>query len=179
MRKKLNLFMVIVLSLLLSGCVISGTITDGDGIIIEGVEVMISGNEGNFTTQTDADGKYAFGHLLPGKYTITVSSEDYTFTPATVSANKATTRVDFEGENDCEDDCIDSYNYDIATCISDKAVAEGVCQDEYYACNTPSESPGCDGPYFACMDEAEFADVACQESAMEVRDDCITTNCDL
>ncbi len=98
MRKRLNLFMVIILSLLLSGCVISGTITDESGTGIEGVEVMITGSEGQMTISTDVDGNYSFINLLPGNYTITPSSDGHTFTPATVNANKATTTVDFEGE---------------------------------------------------------------------------------
>ncbi len=213
MRKKLNLFMVIVLSLLMSGCVISGTITDEVGTAIEGVEVTIAGSEGNLTTQTNVDGNYAFGNLLPGNYTITPSSGEYTFTPAKVNANKATTRVHFEGEKDtcgdgiidlgeecddgaanenvydkcqtdcsenhCEDVCLDNYSADTATCVLAKGVAEGVCQDEYDACSAGGESPGCDSAWFACMDDAEIGDVECHELAMDVRDECITTNCGL
>lgn len=67
------------LSLVLVGCNISGTISKPDGTLVEGVTVSIRGT--TRTTITDAEGRYSFANVLPGTYVIEPSRDKYEFTP--------------------------------------------------------------------------------------------------
>ncbi len=108
MLRKLSCFMFLALVLMMSGCIISGTVTDEEGTGVVGVEIIVHGQEGNLTTYTDINGKYSFGNLLPQKYTITPLSEEHTFTPAskTVQVFNVTTRINFIATE--EGECTDS-----------------------------------------------------------------------
>lgn len=59
---------------------ISGQVTSG-GSGVAGVTMTLSGAN-SATVTTDANGKYAFGSLEEGDYTITPSKSGFTFTPA-------------------------------------------------------------------------------------------------
>ncbi len=96
MLRKSTVFMILVSLLLMSGCKISGTVTDnGDGI--KGVEIEISGNQGEMTISTNSSGNYEFNNLLPGNYTITPISDGYDFNPVntTVQITSEITTADF------------------------------------------------------------------------------------
>ncbi|MCP4626504.1 MAG: carboxypeptidase regulatory-like domain-containing protein [bacterium] len=86
-------------SLLLSGCIMTGLVTDEDGHGLEGVTVTLTG-DANLTTTTNSMGSYTFGNLfdvilggtsddlvliMPGSYTVTPSKSGYSFTPASAS----------------------------------------------------------------------------------------------
>ena len=88
-------------TLLLSGCIITGKVTDGDGNGIEGVTVTLTG-DANLTTTTNSKGGYIFGNffdvilgatsdepviIMPGSYTVTPSKTGYTFTPASTEVS--------------------------------------------------------------------------------------------
>jgi len=76
MLYKLTVVLLIVSSLTVFGCKISGTVTeDGEGL--GGVSVDISGS----VLTTDGDGSYTSLDISPSEYTITPSKEGYTFTP--------------------------------------------------------------------------------------------------
>lgn len=74
-----RVFLLQLLSLILVGCNISGTISKPDGTLMEGVTVSIRGT--TRTTITDAEGRYSFANVLPGTYVIEPSKEKYDFTP--------------------------------------------------------------------------------------------------
>jgi len=60
---------------------ISGRVVDEDGVNLIGVTVRLGG-AGNATTQTDADGRYAFNDLTPGAaYALTPVLAGYDFQP--------------------------------------------------------------------------------------------------
>ena len=81
---------------LLSGCIITGKVTDGNGNGIEGVTVTLTG-AANLTTTTNSNGGYIFGNffdwilvftsynpilIIPGSYTVTPTKAGYSFTPS-------------------------------------------------------------------------------------------------
>ncbi len=100
MLRKLSILLVLVSCLLMFGCKISGTITNEFGESLDGVEVVLNGQEGKMKEFTDANGKFAFNNLLPGKYTVTPSSSDmYDFTPASVQLLTETTIINFKGDD--------------------------------------------------------------------------------
>ncbi|MBI2850787.1 MAG: carboxypeptidase regulatory-like domain-containing protein [Chloroflexi bacterium] len=78
------------------GYAISGTITDGSGVALEGVTVSLSGNV-NRTTITDRSGKYRFSGLLNGAYTVTPSLIGYGYTPE--SLNLTVSGASLTGQN--------------------------------------------------------------------------------
>lgn len=68
---------------------ISGTVKDGSGEGMEGVEVMVTCTDEGTTmepvdTKTNSDGVYSFNDLPPGNYSITASSGSYSKTRAVV-----------------------------------------------------------------------------------------------
>lgn len=66
---------------------ISGRISDGNGLEINGVIVKLEGSERDATI-TDANGNYAFGSLLKGgSYTVAPSKTNLAFTPKSQSFN--------------------------------------------------------------------------------------------
>ncbi len=95
MLRKLSVLLVS--CLLISGCIIKGTIEDEGGKGIDDVEVILHGDNGDLTTYTDVDGNYVFNNLLPGKYTVTPILDPYTFTPKTVQIFNERTIVNFVG----------------------------------------------------------------------------------
>ena len=56
---------------------ITGEVLDEEGNPIEGVDVRIKWDKGEFTVKTDADGIYRKDDLEPGKYTIVVDAEGF------------------------------------------------------------------------------------------------------
>ena len=74
-----KVFLLNLLSLILVGCNISGTVSAPDGTLLEGVTVTIQGT--TRTTTTDAEGRYSFGNVVPGTYVIEPSKDNYDFTP--------------------------------------------------------------------------------------------------
>ncbi len=81
MIKKFILGLVLVSLVVLSGCKISGSITD-DGVGLKGIRVDIAGNV-PMTVYTDDNGYYEFSNALivNREYTITPSSDLYNFDP--------------------------------------------------------------------------------------------------
>lgn len=79
------LSLVIVSTLLFSGCFIRGRVVDVNGIGISGVTVTLKG-AATMTTTTDSDGYYRFGDrdttISSGSYTVAPSKPGYNFTPA-------------------------------------------------------------------------------------------------
>ena len=88
-------------ALLLSGCIITGKVTDGNGNGIEGVTVTLTG-DANLTTTTNSKGGYIFGNffeailgftsdepgiIMPGNYTVTPSKTGCGFTPASIEVS--------------------------------------------------------------------------------------------
>ncbi|MBU1169764.1 MAG: carboxypeptidase-like regulatory domain-containing protein [Proteobacteria bacterium] len=92
---------IIFITMGLAGCKLSGCITTADGVPLEGVTLVLSGNT-NGTTTTDSNGNYEFE--VPNNdadYTITPSLNRYAFTPERydVQSNKSTVDgLDFTGE---------------------------------------------------------------------------------
>ena len=73
-KYKTFLPLLLVSSLIVFGCNISGTVTkDGSGL--PDVQVVLSGGDASKTTTTGVDGSYSFGFLSPGLYTVTVDVE--------------------------------------------------------------------------------------------------------
>ncbi|MBW2143513.1 MAG: penicillin acylase family protein, partial [Deltaproteobacteria bacterium] len=78
--------LVIVSTLIFSGCLIEGRIVDENGVGVAGVTVVLSGDESR-TTTTNCRGFYKFGDLLnhdrmrAGRYTVTPSHPRYDFAP--------------------------------------------------------------------------------------------------
>jgi dienelactone hydrolase len=80
MLRKSLLSALFVSLFIVSGCKISGTISD-DGTALEGITVTLSGDM-SMSATTDREGAYAFKSLKPGNYTVTPSFAGYTFHPA-------------------------------------------------------------------------------------------------
>ncbi len=97
MLRKLSILLVLVSCLLMSGCLIKGTVTDANKIGIEGVKIVLHGQEGDMTIYTDVDGNFVFNNLLSGKYTVTPISDVYDFDPVNTNAQiiQATTIANF------------------------------------------------------------------------------------
>jgi len=95
MRRRLFLFFILISTLAVAGCKISGTITAGDGAGVEGVKVYLKGEGeegiGSIEAITLADGTYTFEGFHHGTLTITPDpdNEEYDFVPPeeTVTVN--------------------------------------------------------------------------------------------
>jgi outer membrane protein assembly factor BamB len=95
MRRRLFLFFILISTLAVAGCKISGTITTGDGAGVEGVKVYLKGEGeegmGSIEAITLADGTYTFEGFHHGNLTITPDpdNEEYDFVPPeeTVAVN--------------------------------------------------------------------------------------------
>jgi Carboxypeptidase regulatory-like domain/TonB-dependent Receptor Plug Domain/TonB dependent receptor len=63
-----------------AGATLSGTITDSSGGVVPGARVIIKNVATGVTTEvtTNSDGFYNAANLLPGEYSVTVSSKGYT-----------------------------------------------------------------------------------------------------
>ena len=63
-----------------AGATLSGTITDSSGGVVPGARVVIKNVATGVTTEvtTNSDGFYNAANLLPGEYSVTVSSKGYT-----------------------------------------------------------------------------------------------------
>ena len=86
MLKKSLLFLVVVSTLIIAGCFITGRVVDKNGIGLPGVTVTLSGGLSR-TTTTDSNGTYLFGDIsndiIPaGSYIVTPSVTGDTLTPA-------------------------------------------------------------------------------------------------
>lgn len=78
-----------------------GNITDADGNLLEGVQVVIANDAFNYTDETDEDGDYLHEAIAGGKYTVTISLEDYkTITEVVEFATNDETVMDFVMELD-------------------------------------------------------------------------------
>jgi len=81
------LYLVIVSTLIFSGCIIEGRIVGENGVGVAGVTIVLSGDDSR-TTTTNQGGFYKFGVLLnhdrirAGYYTVTPSHPRYDFAPA-------------------------------------------------------------------------------------------------
>ena len=58
-------------------CSLQGKVTDPSGAVIEQAQIVIKGPGGEKHTVTDADGKYKFSALAPGKYIIRVTAKGF------------------------------------------------------------------------------------------------------
>ena len=65
---------------------ISGTVTTTNGGNLAGIQISISGPN-SFSTVTDALGRYSFGTLAEGTYTVTPSAVGVTFSPSSASVS--------------------------------------------------------------------------------------------
>lgn len=78
MFKRLSLFLIVVLTLMLAGCLIKGRVVDQNGAGVAGVTITLSGYT-SMTTTTDSNGDYQFGTLdnllTAGSYTVTPSGD--------------------------------------------------------------------------------------------------------
>ena len=76
MFRRSFLCLLIMSSLVLSGCIIKGKIVDQNGIGVEGVTITLSGTA-SMSTATDSSGNYQLGTLdnmiSEGNYTVTPS----------------------------------------------------------------------------------------------------------
>ncbi len=88
MLRKINYFISLALALMMSGCIISGTVTNEseEGVI----DVSISFGAGG-SAITDEDGNYWSPDILPMQYAVIPSKEGYTFTPP----SRTVTIIDF------------------------------------------------------------------------------------
>jgi hypothetical protein len=59
--------------------VISGTVSDDTGAVVVGSDVEVKNLDTNFsrTLTTDADGRFVFLQLPPGRYTLTISKQGF------------------------------------------------------------------------------------------------------
>ncbi|MBF0225157.1 MAG: carboxypeptidase regulatory-like domain-containing protein [Desulfobacterales bacterium] len=97
--KKFILHLVLLLSLIIAGCNLSGTITYNQNGL-EGVAVTLRCSDGvTKTAVTDSNGKYSFSDVTKGSYTIAASKLGYSFYPESINMdiNKDGAKdVDFE-----------------------------------------------------------------------------------
>lgn len=101
MLKRLSLHLVLVSTLIFSGCIIKGKVVDGNGIGLGGVTVTLSG-DASMTTTTNSNGNYRFGTLpnmlSAGSYTVIPSCSGCSFIPP--SKNIAINTLTLEGSGD-------------------------------------------------------------------------------
>lgn len=91
-------YIYFLLALSMTGCKISGKISDSSNNGVEGVTLTLSGPENKITT-TGTDGTYTFSVSENGTYTITPSMAGQTFTPNSltkVMSGSAINGVNFE-----------------------------------------------------------------------------------
>src|SRR5881392_2154684 len=76
---------------------VSGTVRGADGRPAQGAQIRFEGKQrGNFTTTTDAHGKYAYKGLPPGIYKISVLINGTPKSSATVKTAATNARLDFD-----------------------------------------------------------------------------------
>ena len=76
---------------------VSGTVRGADGKPAQGAQIRLEGKErSNFTTTTDAHGKYAYKGLPPGIYKISVLINGTPKSSATVKTAATNARLDFD-----------------------------------------------------------------------------------
>src|SRR5438477_9846459 len=77
--------------------VVSGTVRGTDGKPAQGAQIRFEGKQrGNFTTTTDAHGKYAYKGLAPGIYKISVLINGTPKSSVTIKTVTENARVDFD-----------------------------------------------------------------------------------
>ncbi len=82
------------------GYSVSGTVVDGDGNALEGVNVEMMNNGSYYYTSTDASGNYVFEGYPNGTYSVSVSLNSYEFLPIYNAAEidgANVTDIDFTG----------------------------------------------------------------------------------
>ena len=76
---------------------VSGTVRGADGRPAQGAQIRFEGKErSNFTTTTDAHGKYAYKGLPPGLYKISVLINGTPKSSVTIKTVTENARVDFD-----------------------------------------------------------------------------------
>jgi Carboxypeptidase regulatory-like domain len=76
---------------------VSGTVRGADGRPAQGAQIRFEGKErSNFTTTTDAHGKYAYKGLPPGLYKISVLINGTPQSSVTIKTVTESARVDFD-----------------------------------------------------------------------------------
>ncbi len=96
MLRKLSFYLFLASLLMVFGCKISGTITEG-GVGLGGVTLTLSGAASG-TTTTNANGLYTFDNLLSlGSYCVTPSMDGYTFNPENKSVNITLENMEVSG----------------------------------------------------------------------------------
>src|SRR5438874_2083693 len=76
---------------------VSGTVRGADGRPTQGAQIRFEGKErSNFTTTTDAHGKYAYKGLPPGLYKISVLINGTPKSSVTIKTAAESARVDFD-----------------------------------------------------------------------------------
>ncbi len=76
---------------------VSGTVRGADGRPTQGAQIRFEGKErSNFTTTTDAHGKYAYKGLPPGLYKISVLINGTPKSSVTIKTVTENARVDFD-----------------------------------------------------------------------------------
>jgi outer membrane protein assembly factor BamB len=99
------LVFILISTVAVAGCKISGVITNSDGVGVEGVTVIldcddsVEGCDASMSTTTDADGTYVFHKIKPGNYKVKPADDKHTFEPASKNVNvgyKKMARADFE-----------------------------------------------------------------------------------
>ena len=105
MLRRLFIVFILISTVAVAGCKISGTITTSDGVGVEGVTVIIDCDDSvqdcdaAMSTTTDADGTYVFHKIKPGNYKVKPADDKHTFKPASKNVNvglKKLARANFE-----------------------------------------------------------------------------------
>ncbi len=85
---RFNIVLIAICFCLVAGCMIKGSVTTEEGTPLLGVTVELNG-EPSKTTKTNLFGNYRFINISEGDYTVSVSSNSYTFDNYTVDVSFA------------------------------------------------------------------------------------------
>lgn len=140
-RSHLRFLLAIVLSFFAAGLcadgpetgLVAGRVLDPAGNTLGGVLVTLAGERGNSTTITDSAGRYRFGLLAPGQYSLTATLESFEPAKGTVRLIAGgTAKLDLELllesseqiEVTAEAPLIDKYNVIVGGTVKAETVAE-------------------------------------------------------